>query len=108
MELGLGSGLVVALAAVACGGDGTSDGAAVDAAVDSAPPPVCSGAVYEPCANDAACTSGMCRQFNMLSGKFLCTQACTGGCPAINGAPTVCNSMGTYCKATQVAVCTPP
>ena len=109
MKLGLGSGLAVALAAAACGGDdGPSDGTALDAGVDAVAAPVCSGAVYEPCTDDASCTSGMCRQFNMLGGQFLCTQACTGGCPAINGSPVICNTMGTYCKATQVATCTPP
>ena len=66
---------------------------------------VCTGEIYDNCAGDDQCDSGMCKLF---SGEFqVCTQACTPGdnttCPPGTGK---CNNKG-LCKPTLNNDCRP-
>ena len=93
--------LVLGLFLVACGGGSDPAPAVdapdqpVDAAIDAAALPACTGAAYEMCTDNAQCLSGNCRLF-MGQGIQICTQSCDAQnpCPDFNGQPVPCNMMG--------------
>jgi hypothetical protein len=94
---------LVALALlVACGGD--DDDTSIDAPTNL---PACTNAVFDPCTDNAQCTSNNCKLFN---GDFqVCTQTCTPGdnttCPVDkSGANGNCNNMG-ICKPSAPNAC---
>jgi hypothetical protein len=83
----------------ACGGDSNKS---IDAAVDAANLPACTGQLYDSC-NAAAsnCQNGMTCKAYGTSGFSVCVPAqgqCTsGGCPNQGSAAVPCNQMG-FCK----------
>lgn len=104
-------GLILVLVVACSGGDGPPqqiDAAEqnIDAAVDAASLPACTGATYEMCTDNAQCTSQQCRVF-MQDGIQICTQNCDAQnpCPDFNGNPVLCNMMG-RCKSPGQTMCT--
>ena len=92
--------LLALLVLAACGDDG---GSTVADASGSA----CTNALYDPCTDNAQCTSAMCRTFNMPSpGIQICTQACDANtpCPMQNGAAVQCTNAN-VCRPTAATNC---
>ena len=106
-------------ALIACGSvdDGSTDsdgvnssesndnGATLNTGVN--PDVACTGAVYDPCASNSQCMSGMCHLYSG-AGFQVCTQACSATMPCPNdssGATIACNQMGN-CKPTVPNNCT--
>ena len=91
------------------GGGGTAD-MLVDAGTGggSGSGAACTGAAYDPCTDNAQCTSNNCRLFNG-SALQVCTTTCTPGdattCPMQNGQAATCNNMG-ICKPAAANTCT--
>ena len=95
--------LSIAMTFGACGGDdGGSD------VPDANSGPVCSGAAYETCADNADCDSQNCHEY-AGAGLKVCTQTCdaTNPCPMQNGVAVQCNGMG-ICRPDAASACTAP
>ena len=95
--------IVFALALGACGDDGGS--APIDSGGSGS---ACTNALYDPCTDNAQCTSNNCRSFNMPSpGIQICTQACDANnpCPQQNGATVQCTNAG-VCRPSAANNCT--
>jgi hypothetical protein len=95
-------GLFVTVALAACSGDQPAN-------VDANPAgPKCTTAIYDLCATEHDCMSGMCHLFS-ADGFQVCTQTCTPGdnttCPVDStGANGTCNAMG-ICKPAAANMC---
>jgi len=91
------------------GGGGTAD-MLIDAGTGggSGTGVACTNAAYDPCTDNAQCTSNKCQLFSG-SGIQVCTTTCTPGdnttCPLQNGQPATCNNMG-ICKPLAANACT--
>lgn len=107
---------VLGLAAVigsACGDDGSpspGDASGSDAAPgsDAGSGSACTNALYDPCTDNAQCTSGNCRAFNMPSpGIQICTQGCSTSnpCPMQNGVAVECTNAS-VCRPAAANNCT--
>ena len=84
-----------------CEGGGTTPG--VDADLSMAP--MCTGATFDPCTDNAQCESGICQAFDMI-GITVCTQTCdvANPCPVQDGQQTNCNNRG-LCRPVAATVC---
>jgi hypothetical protein len=89
------------------GGGGTAD-TLVDAGAGGSTGATCTGVAYDPCSDNAQCTSNRCQLFNG-SALQVCTATCTPGdsttCPMQNGQAATCNNMG-ICKPAAANLCT--
>ncbi len=101
--------IVVSLTLAACGGE-SPDPTPADSQQqqDSSSGATCTNADYDPCTDNAQCTSGNCHFFQQ-SAFTVCVPACTqGGTPCPNdstGAAGTCNGMG-ICKPAAANDCT--
>jgi hypothetical protein len=80
--------LLALLLVGACAGDETDPGKG----------PVCTGALYDNCAQEHDCMSNECRTYP--EGFNLCTQQCstTVPCPEKDGMPVTCDTAAGLCK----------
>lgn len=92
----------------ACGDDGGGTGTIDASTIDAPSSGPCTGAIYDPCTDNAQCMSGNCKLY-MGSNFQVCTMTCTPGdnssCPLQNGEPAICNNMG-FCKPAAPNNCT--
>ena len=90
---------LASLCFLACGGDADGGGTPADAGPDAGALPLCTGAVYDSCADEAGstdCGDGLQCHYYGTAGITVCVPACDDDnpCPDQNGAEIRCNNMG--------------
>ena len=97
---------VLFLLAIGCGDD-SGDSKMIDAPGQTGDSGnvACTGAIYDPCTDNAQCNSQICRLF-VNDNIQMCTQMCTPGeaCPMAGATAVTCNNLG-FCKAPAVTNC---
>lgn len=89
----------LSLFVLGCGGGNDDGGSSADAGPDAAALPLCTGVVYDSCADTAEatdCEDGLqCHEYG-TAGITVCVPACDDDtpCPDQNGTEVRCNNMG--------------